>query len=147
MPTKERERLHLQEFYDDLSIRTAQIQALEEKYRVQMDESPYCIITIDEDSIIRYANTSTEQLFGYKAEEIIGKNLIMLMPEAYRRKHLERLQDYLETRKKSVNWDDVKLIGRKKDGTHVPMIAAYSEFIKPDGKYFTAIIKKDESSQ
>ncbi len=45
-------------------------------------------------------NEAVEEMFGYKPEEIIGKNLTQLMPERLRSQHNTGISRYLKTNKK-----------------------------------------------
>jgi two-component system sensor histidine kinase/response regulator len=68
------------------------------------------IVSIDSHGRIRSFNLSAEKLFGYKAEEVIGKNIGMLMPEPYASHHDGYVQDYLTT-------GHAKVIGRRRELT------------------------------
>ena len=53
-------------------------------YRAIVDTAVDAIVVIDRDGAIRSVNNATERLFGYAAEELIGRNVKMLMPGALR---------------------------------------------------------------
>src|SRR5689334_17461385 len=55
------------------------------------------IITIDDRGIIESANTAAEKTFGWKANEVIGKNVSLLMPSPYREQHDNYIANYLRT--------------------------------------------------
>lgn len=55
------------------------------------------VITIDEKGKMLSFNKSAEKLFDYNAEDVIGKNVSMLMPKSYVDKHDSYLQKYLNT--------------------------------------------------
>src|SRR5262245_55750252 len=44
-------------------------------------------ILIDARGVVLMFNPACEKLFGYSADEVIGKNVKMLMPEPYRHEH------------------------------------------------------------
>ena len=58
------------------------------------------IVTIDESGLIRYINPSAQRMFGYSAEEVIGKNVNVLMPAPYDEEHDAHIKRYMKTGKK-----------------------------------------------
>ena len=60
------------------------------------------LITIDSRAIIQRFNAAAERIFGYKAKEVIGHNVNMLMPQPYQSKHDGYVSHYLETGKAKI---------------------------------------------
>ncbi|API86277.1 PAS domain S-box protein [Francisella uliginis] len=52
------------------------------------------VIIIDQRAAIVYVNPTVELLFGYDTEEIIGKNINILMPQRYSTKHDKYIDKY-----------------------------------------------------
>ncbi len=98
------------------------------------------IITIDERGIIDTFNAAAERLFGYRAEEVIGKNVRMLMPSPYRDQHDEFLARYLATGEKRIVEIGREVVGRRKDGSTFPMHLSVGEMFLGDQRFFTAIL-------
>lgn len=57
---------------------------LGERIMAQMHEA---IIVVDREEIVRLWNAGAENLFGYAANEILGKNLDLIVPERLRQAH------------------------------------------------------------
>ena len=55
------------------------------------------IITIDEKGIIETFSKQAEKLFGYSSDEVIGKNVSILMPEPYGKEHNQYINNYLQS--------------------------------------------------
>src|SRR5258708_5171640 len=69
----------------------------EERLRAILQTAVEGIVTIDERGIIESMNPAAEKTFGFKAEEMIGKNVSVLMPSPYREEHDAYLANYLHS--------------------------------------------------
>ncbi len=113
----------------------------EEKYRIIAETASDAIITIDQGSVIVFANPATEKIFGYNPAEITGRHLTMLMPERFREAHLTGMHRYLTTGKKDTKWDALELPGLHKDGREIHLEISYGAFIKEGKSFFTGIVR------
>ncbi len=106
-----------------------------------MDHVVDGILTIDEQSTVETFNRAAEKLFGYKAEEIIGQNVKILMPELFHSDPGTHLANYHRTAESNVIGIGQELEGRRKDGSTFPLEAALSEFSLGSRRYFTGIVR------
>ncbi len=113
----------------------------EERYRVIAETATDAIITIDSNSIIRFANPAVEQIFQYRPDELVDNHLTMLMPERLRQAHLRSMEKYLATGNKNVLWKAQEVIGLRRDGQEIPLEISYGEFRKGDSEFFSGIIR------
>ena len=79
------------------------------------------IITIDSGSTIVMVNREAESIWGYAQEELVEKQLHLLMPEQYRSRHTVGLKRYLETGVARVIGQRMQLEGLRKDGSTFPL--------------------------
>lgn len=93
------------------------------------------IITLDDESVIRYANPAVERILGYSPTELVGSSKMKIIPERLREDHAEALERYLETSNKHVDWTYVELPGLHKDGHEVPLANSINEF-EHDGEHY-----------
>ncbi|MFT5723908.1 MAG: PAS domain S-box-containing protein [Bacteroidia bacterium] len=98
------------------------------------------IILIGSRGLIEEVNDSALELFGYDRDEVIGKNVNMLMPEPDHSQHDKYVSDYLKTRKPKIIGTGREVNGKKKDGTTFPFRLAVSEIILEDLTLFTGFI-------
>jgi PAS domain S-box-containing protein len=68
-----------------------------ELFRVVAETASDAIISIDQDSTILFANPAAERIFGYPVPEILGQQVILLMPEYLRHLHKSAVHAYMET--------------------------------------------------
>jgi PAS domain S-box-containing protein len=64
---------------------------------------------------------SLARLFGYEDDEMIGMELVEIMPERYRARHLAGIQRFIETGEQRVLGRIVSCLGLRKDGTEFPI--------------------------
>lgn len=113
----------------------------ERRLRGVLDAAVDAIITINERGIVESMNPAGERIFGYIAEEVVGKNISILMPQPYRDAHDGYLKHYLDTGEKKIIGIGREVIGMRKDGSTFPMDLAVSEVTLPDRKLFTGIVR------
>ncbi len=98
------------------------------------------IITTDESGAIQSFNPAAERMFGHTAEQVIGKNLGILMAPPDSGRHDAYIQAYLESGKKKVIGIGREAQAVRKDGTPFPIELAVSEMLLPGRRMFTGIL-------
>jgi two-component system, LuxR family, sensor kinase FixL len=91
------------------------------------------VILIDARGVVQIFNPACEKLFGYSAEEVIGENIKILMPEPYRHQHDRYIANYRNTSRPKIIGIGREVIGRRKDGSTFPMKLSVGE-AKQDGE-------------
>ena len=112
-----------------------------ERYRAIVQAAQDGIILGDQDGSILSWNEAAQNMFGYTAEEIVGKPLTLLMPHRYRQAHqqgLKRIQSTGETR---VVGRRVELHGLKKGGEEFPIELSLSRSVETDEVFYCGIIR------
>jgi two-component system cell cycle sensor histidine kinase/response regulator CckA len=79
------------------------------------------IITIDDLGLIQSCNRATELMFGYSTEELVGKNVSLLMPENVTSVHDYYLKTHLKTSKNNIIGKDRELVGQNKNNNTFPL--------------------------
>ena len=104
------------------------------------------IIVISETGGILVFSDSCERLFGYTREEVLGKNVKMLMPPPYHAEHDGYLANYRETGERRIIGIGREVAGRRKNGTTFSMYLSVGE-TKIDGKRLFVGIAHDVSER
>jgi PAS domain S-box-containing protein len=99
------------------------------------------IITINEESEIQSFNRSAERIFGYRADEVMGKSVSMLMPAPHRDEHEGYVRNYLDTGEKKIIGIGREVVGMRKDGSLFPLELAVSEVDIEGQKIFTGVVR------
>lgn len=103
-------------------------------------------ITCDYRGVIDSFNPAAERIFGYKAEEAIGKNVSILMPESAANHHDTHLARYNEAGDSHVIGIGRVVEGQRKDGTIFPVDIALSD-TKIGGKQVLTAVVRDVSER
>jgi two-component system sensor kinase FixL len=110
-------------------------------YRAIVATAVDTIVVIDRSGAIRSVNAATERLFGYTADELIGRNVKILMPEPYASEHDAYLANYLRTGRKKIIGIGREVVGRRKDGSVFPMDLSVGEARDGGEPIFVGIIR------
>ena len=113
----------------------------EAKYRQVHATSFDSIIIASAEGKITEANQRAEQIFGYKAGELVGLGLIKLIPERLREQHLNGLRRFLETGKSKIQGTIVELEGLRKNGEAFPVELTVNSFVVKNNIYFTGTVR------
>jgi len=112
------------------------------RIRTVVDGVAEGIITLDETGTIQSFNSGASRIFGYTPEEVIGKNIKMLMPPEMRSPHEAGMQRYLATGIPHViGQKNVELPGLHQDGSTFALELAISVITHDGGRLFTGIVR------
>jgi PAS domain S-box-containing protein len=98
------------------------------------------IITIDEFGLIENINPSALSLFGYQREELVGKNVSVLMPQPDKARHDHYIANYRQTGERHIIGIGREVEGQRKDGSVFPFRLGVSEVKFSDRRIFTGFI-------
>lgn len=98
------------------------------------------IVTVNPNGIIESVNPAAERIFQYRAHEIIGCNVNVLMPEPYHSEHDTYMSNYAKTGKAKVIGIGREVEGLRKNGEIFPMSLAIAEQFNGDNHSFVGVI-------
>lgn len=99
------------------------------------------LIIIDGNGIIKAFNPAAETIFGYTAQDVIGKNVKALMPEPYHSEHDGYLHNYKTTHVPKVIGIGREVVGKRKNGEHFPMELGVNEMIADGTLMFVGTVR------
>jgi len=99
------------------------------------------IITINDRGLIDSANPAACSMFGYSLDELVGRNIKILMPEPHHTQHDGYLANYEKTRHPKIIGIGREVVGRRKNGKLFPIDLAVSEIAMPGRKLFTGFLR------
>jgi PAS domain S-box-containing protein len=116
-------------------------QSSDNKLQAVLDNVNDGIITINTRGIVESYNPACARIFGYRADEVIGQNIKMLMPEPYHGEHDGYLDNYKRTGKAKIIGIGREVSGRRKDGSVFPMDLSVSVFQLDGVRHFSGIVR------
>ena len=109
--------------------------------------APDALIVVDERGIVRFANETVTQLFGYPTEQLIGAPLDLLVPERFRGRHGQHLGGYMRhPSNREMGARISELYARRADGTEFPAGIRLAPF-KLGARTFVAAAIRDATER
>jgi PAS domain S-box-containing protein len=99
------------------------------------------IVVIDEGGIVQSVNPAVERIFGYRTDEVVGKNVAVLMPELDRSTHDSHIAAYLRTGVAGIIGIGREVEGQRTDGSVFPVDLAVAEWTMGGRRFFTGIMR------
>lgn len=121
--------------------RSAMLADSAERFRAVVETVVDGIITIGTDGRVESFNPAAERIFGYARDEVIGRNVNMLMPEPYHAEHDRYIDNYLTTGQAKVIGTGREVTGQRKDRTTFPLELSVSEMKVGTRRMFTGIVR------
>jgi PAS domain S-box-containing protein len=112
----------------------------ESRLRALVETAVDGVILIDAYGMVEMFNPACEKLFGYRADEVIGRNVKMLMPSPYRDEHDHYLDNFRRTGEKKIIGIGRAVTGLRKDGSTFPMDLSVGESKEDGESIFVGII-------
>lgn len=110
--------------------------AAEARIRAALKNTLVGMVLIDETGTVLEFNREAERMFQYPAEEVVGRNVALLMPEDHASRHDGYLKTYRRTGQEHIIGQARRLTGRKKDGTLFPLTLGVGKINLAGGMQF-----------
>ncbi len=99
------------------------------------------IILINTRGIIKSFNPAAEFMFGYSQEDVVGKNISMLMPAPDADAHDGYLKHYMETKQARVVGIEREVMALRRDGKIFPMSLSVNEMVSGKERFFVGLVR------
>lgn len=113
----------------------------EYRFRTIANTAVNGMVTVDSKGNIDFFNRAAERLFGFASDEVVGRDLTMLIPERYRNAHKAGLERYMKIGDPRIIGTTVELDALRKDGTEFPIELSLGTWGPREAPFFSAIIR------
>jgi PAS domain S-box-containing protein len=117
------------------------LQQREERFRAIAESSTDAIIASDSSGKIIYCNKAIERIYGYTADELVGKSVEVLMPARRRPKFRKSRASLIKKGSTTFVGNTLEKVGVRKDGREVPVEVSASQWMTGDQMIFGGIVR------
>jgi len=113
----------------------------EERFRSVVETANDAIVSIDSSGNIVFWNEEAKIIFGYVADEVIGKPVTLIMPKRFHEAHRKGMEQILTTGESKIVGRTVELAGLRKNGSEFPLELSLASWKTGEEIFFTAILR------
>jgi PAS domain S-box-containing protein len=117
------------------------LRASEARFRGVTDAATDAIVSASGDGRVRSWNRGAERMFGWRADEIVGRPLTVIMPERLRVLHEQGLARVRQTGHSKLAGSVLELVAFHKDGREFPVELSIGVWDSSDGPAFSGVIR------
>ena len=112
----------------------------DELFRLAIESSPSGVLIVGAAGTIVIVNARLEWEFGYEHDELIGQQVEVLVPESLRALHEQYRSDYSNSGRDPADGCRRELVGRRKDGSTIPLEIGLNPILTSSGVYVLASV-------
>jgi len=117
------------------------LRASEERFRGVTDAAMDAIVSADSEGRLRSWNRGAERMFGWRADEVVGRPLTVIVPERLRAAHAEGIARVRRTGRSKLAGSVVELVALRRDGSEFPVELSIGTWEAGDGLSFSGVIR------
>jgi PAS domain S-box-containing protein len=115
--------------------------SIQERYNRLIESAPDALVFVNSEGKIVLVNAQLEKMFGYSEEELIGKDLEILVPERFRKKHHKNVSDYFSNPRVRPMGTSLEITALRKEGTEFSADISLSPLQTDEGLLATGAIR------
>lgn len=112
-----------------------------DQYKAVFEASPDGILVVDDEGVVRDANSVARTLFGWPGDELLGQKVEVLVPDGVRSVHKDHRRSYMRQPQARPMGIGMELRGRRRDGSEFPVEISLSPFTSSEGMRVIATVR------
>ncbi|MFV1992274.1 MAG: EAL domain-containing protein [Acidiferrobacterales bacterium] len=128
------------------SVMRSKVNSRQQRLQAIFDNAAEGIVTANEHGIIDQINNAAEKLFLYSAEDVVGKNISILVPEPHAGLHDKYMNKVYKNDSQGFLDRENEVMGKRSDGTVFPMSLKVSK-VELEGRIIFSALVSDISER